>query len=72
MCVNRVLAVLAAAALAMQTGYKLIADSENQHNTCNNKVLWLFLLQNAIGKIRDPLCEIQANVENSKSQKKLL
>ncbi len=47
MCVNRVLAVLAslaAAALAVLTGYKLIADSGNQNKTSDNKALWLFLL----------------------------
>ncbi len=40
MCVNRVLAVLArlaAAALPMLTGYKLIADSGNQNRTSDNK-----------------------------------
>ncbi len=40
MCVNRVLAVLvrqAAAALAVLTGYKLIADSGNQNRTSDNK-----------------------------------
>ncbi len=47
MCANRVLAVLAAAALAMLTGYKVIVDSGNQNKTCDNKALWLFLLQNA-------------------------
>ncbi len=42
MCVNRVLAVLAslaAAALAVLTGYKLIADSGNQYKTSDNKAL---------------------------------
>ncbi len=34
LCVNRVLAVLAAPALAMLMGYKLIADSGNQ-KTCD-------------------------------------
>ncbi len=38
-CVNRVLAVLAGPALAMLTGYKLIADSGNQNKTCDNKAL---------------------------------
>ncbi len=50
MCVNTVLAVLAslvAAALAVLTGYKLIADSGNQNKT-SDKALWLFLLSNAI------------------------
>ncbi len=40
MCVNRVLAVLArqaAVALAVLTGYKLIADSGNQTRTSDNK-----------------------------------
>ncbi len=32
---NRVLAALAAPALAMLTSYKLIADSENQNKTCD-------------------------------------
>ncbi len=36
-CVNRVLAVLVAPALAMLTGYKLIAG--NQNKTCDNKAL---------------------------------
>ncbi len=47
MCVNRVLAVLAslaAAVLAVLTGYNLIADSGNQNKTSDNKALWLFLL----------------------------
>ncbi len=35
MCVKRVLAVLAAPALALLTGYKLIADSGNQNKTCD-------------------------------------
>ncbi len=42
MCVNRVLAVLAslvAAALAVLTGYKLIANSGNQNKTSDNKAL---------------------------------
>ncbi len=42
MCVNRVLAVLArlaAAALAVLTGYKLIADSRNLNKTSDNKAL---------------------------------
>ncbi len=43
--------LLAAAALAMLTGYKLIADSENQNKTSDNKALLLFLLLNAIGDI---------------------
>ncbi len=43
--------MLAAPALAMLTGYKLIADSGNQNKTCDNKALLLFSLQNAIGKI---------------------
>ncbi len=40
MCVNRVLAVLArlaAAALTVLTGYKLIADSGNQNRASDNK-----------------------------------
>ncbi len=36
---DRVLAVLAAPALALLTGYKLIADSGNQNKTCDNKAL---------------------------------
>ncbi len=36
-CVNRVLAALAAPALAMLMGYKLIVDSENHINNCDNK-----------------------------------
>ncbi len=36
-CVNRVLAVLAAPALALLTGYKLIADSGNKSKTCDNQ-----------------------------------
>ncbi len=39
MCVNRVLAVLAAPTLAMLMGYKLIADSGDQNKTCNDKAL---------------------------------
>ncbi len=42
MCVNTVLAVLAsvaAAALAVLTGYKLIADLGNQNKTSDNKAL---------------------------------
>ncbi len=42
MCVNRVLAVLAslaAAALTMLMGYKLLADSGNQNKTSDNKAL---------------------------------
>ncbi len=39
MCVNRVLAVLATAALAVLTGYKLIVDSGNQNKTSDNKAL---------------------------------
>ncbi len=38
-CVKKVLAVLAAPALALLTGYKLIADSGNQNKTCDNKPL---------------------------------
>ncbi len=41
-CVNKVLAVLAslaAAALAVLTGYKLIVDSGNQNKTSDNKAL---------------------------------
>ncbi len=40
MCVNRLLAVLArlaAAALVVLTGYKLIADSGDQNRTSDNK-----------------------------------
>ncbi len=48
---NRDLAVLAEPALALLTGYKLIADLGNQNKTCDNKPLWLFSLQNAIGNI---------------------
>ncbi len=47
MCVNRVLAVLAslaATALALLTGYKLITDSGNQNKPSDNKAFWLFLL----------------------------
>ncbi len=36
-CVNRVLAALAVPALAMLMGYKLIVDSENHINNCDNK-----------------------------------
>ncbi len=43
--------MLAAPALALLTGYKLIADSGNQNKTCDNKPLSLFSLQNAIGDI---------------------
>ncbi len=46
-----VLAVLAAPALALLMVYKLIADSGNENKTCDNKPLWLFSLQNAIGDI---------------------
>ncbi len=38
-CVKRVLAVLAAPALAFLMGYMLIADSGNKNKTCDNKVL---------------------------------
>ncbi len=36
MCVNRVLAVLAAPSVALLTGYKLIADSGDQSKTCDD------------------------------------
>ncbi len=38
-CVKRVLAVLTAPALALLTGYKLIADFGNQNKACYNKPL---------------------------------
>ncbi len=38
------MATLAAATLAMLTGYKLIVDSGNKNKTCDNKALWLFLI----------------------------
>ncbi len=45
------MSMLAAAALAMLMGYKLIADSGNKNKTCDNNALWLFLFQNAMGDI---------------------
>ncbi len=38
-CVNRVLAVLAAPSLAMLMGYELIAYSGDQNKTCDDKAL---------------------------------